>query len=978
MRRANVVTSVLMSVLLSVTSLGRIVAPVLDISKAAGAASSFFAMIDTPTHSIDGRSEPNISATEDILLEDVTFAYPSRPHVKALDGLSMRLEAGKLTAIVGPSGSGKSTVVALLERWYELKAIGRPKATLEGKLEEDCISQDNVTSVIEPSGSITIGQHDISQLNPKWWRSQIGIVTQNPFIFNDTIYHNVSHGLVGSRYEEADEATKRHLVQEACREANVDEFLERLPLGLETTVGDGGIKLSGGQRQRLAIARSIIKQPHILILDEATSALDVRGERIVQEALDRVSRKRTTISIAHRLSTVRKADMIVVIAKGKVVEQGTHDELLSRSDGAYFRLVSAQHLSGTTIDGIENSAPVSGKLETKVSDTEDEMAEEESKEPWNKYRRRGVFGSFGLMLFEQRAYFPWLVTVLIGTLATGVSMPLQSYLMAKAIVVFSFAGQALSTGSEHWSLLFFVLAIATGAAYFIVGWASCTLSAHISSSYRQEYFSSIIQQPIAFFDAEEHSAGTLISRVSSDPQQLEQLMGLNMAFMLTAVFSIIGCVAIAFSFGWKLTIIALFSSLPVILAASWYRVRFELVFEKMNAAVFAESSKFAAEAIGAFRTVTSLTLEELICKRYQALLNTHIKGAMRKAWGSTFLFALSDSVNLLCMALTFWVGGRFLLSSEYTPLQFLIIYIAIIQGSESAGQWMSFGPNVAAATVASNRILGFRPKKLVKQMMALPPSPPKGGAELKFHDVHFKYPTRDIPIFRGLGFTIEAGQFAAFVGASGCGKTTIVSLLEQFYTIQKGTIYLDGIDVTKLDVAEYRNVFSLVAQESGLQSGTIRENILLAVDNSNARDEDLHQACRDTEIHDFIMSLPEGYDTNIGSQGVALSGGQKQRISIARALIRKPRILLLDEATSSLDSESEKLVQASFERAGKGRTLVVIAHRMSTISNADVIFVLGSVGEGQGANVLEKGTHQELLGMRGIYWQMCESQALDR
>ena len=967
-----------MSVLLSVTSLGRIVGPVLDISKAAGAASSFFAMIDLPTHSINGHNGTSISATEDILLEDVTFAYPSRPHIKALDGLTMRFEAGKLTAIVGPSGSGKSTVVALLERWYELRARVKTNAVVSGKLDDGSISRDDVSSVIKPRGSVMIGQHDISQLDPKWWRSQIGLVSQDPFIFNDTIYNNVSHGLVGSKFEGADEATKKHLVQEACREANVDEFLRQLPMGLETMVGDGGIKLSGGQRQRLAIARSIIKQPRILIFDEATSAIDVRGERIVQEALDRVSRKRTTILIAHRLSTVRKADKIVVFAKGRVVEQGTHDELLSKTDGAYSNLVSTQRLSVKAIDTDKEVAPDSGRSKTESSYAEVEKAEEESEQPCNDYRHRGVFGSFGLMLYEQRAYLPWLITVLIGTLATGVSMPLQSYLMAKAIVIFSLTGQALSTGSAHWSLLFFILAIAAGAAYFVIGWASCSLSVYISSSYRREYFSSIIQKPIVFFDAEEHSAGTLVSNISSDPQQLEQLMGLNMAFMLTAFFSIVGCVAIAFSFGWKLTVIALFSSLPIILTASWYRVRFELIFEKMNAAVFAESSKFAAEAIGAFRTVTSLTLENLICMRYKALLDDHIKNAMRKARGSTLMFALSDSINLLCMALTFWVGGRFLLSMEYNPLQFLVIYIAIIQGSESAGQWMSFGPNIAAATAASNRILGFRPTRLVKQTTALAPSPPNGGAEIKFHNVHFQYPTRNIPIFRGLGFTIEAGQFAAFVGASGCGKTTIVSLLEQFYTIQKGTIYLDGIDIADLDLAEYRHVFSLVAQESGLQSGTIRENILIAADDSTLTEKDLQQACRDAEIHDFIISLPEGYDTDIGSRGVALSGGQKQRIAIARALIRQPRVLLLDEATSSLDSESEKLVQASFERAGKGRTSISIAHRISTISKADVIFVLGSVGEGQGANILEKGTHQELLDMRGVYWQMCESQALDR
>jgi ATP-binding cassette subfamily B (MDR/TAP) protein 1 len=193
----------------------------------------------------------------------------------------------------------------------------------------------------------------------------------------------------------------------------------------------------------------------------------------------------------------------------------------------------------------------------------------------------------------------------------------------------------------------------------------------------------------------------------------------------------------------------------------------------------------------------------------------------------------------------------------------------------------------------------------------------------------------------------------------------------RFYDVQKGKILYNGTNISELDMREYRKSISLVAQEPTLFQGTIRDNVLLGVDEGTTT-EALHQACRDAEIHDFITSLPEAYNTDVGSKGIALSGGQKQRIAIARALIRSPKILLLDEATSSLDSESEKLVQAAFERAGKGRTMVVVAHRLATVQNADVIFVLG---EGR---VLEKGDHHSLLRQRGVYYQMCQSQALDR
>lgn len=503
----------------------------------------------------------------------------------------------------------------------------------------------------------------------------------------------------------------------------------------------------------------------------------------------------------------------------------------------------------------------------------------------------------------------------------------------------------------------------------------------VACSYRQEYFENILDKPIPFFDAEENSSGTLTGRVSNDPTQIQEMLGLNMAMVLVAVFNVIGCTAISFAFGWKLTIVTFFAAVPIIITANFVRLRFEIQFEKMNALVFAESSQFAAEAIGASRTVATLTLEDMICDRFAGLLQGHVDTACKKARYSQAVFALSDSISFLCMALVFWYGCRLTSSGEYSVTQFLIIYTAMINGSEAAGQWCSFGPNMAQATAAANRILSFRVRERSEAKPSLSKflnndDPSHGGAEITFQNVHFRYPTRDIPIFAGLNLTIKKGQFAGLVGASGGGKTTIISLLEQFYQPNQGKITFDGVNIADLDLFEYRKAMSLVAQEPTLFQGTIKENILLAVDAGSATEENLHAACRDAEIHDFIMSLPDGYNTDIGSKGVALSGGQKQRIAIARALIRNPRILLLDEATSSLDSESEKLVQAAFERAGKGRTMVVVAHRLATVQNADVIFVLGK--DGDGARVLEKGTHNELVARQGMYYQMCKSQALDR
>lgn len=469
--------------------------------------------------------------------------------------------------------------------------------------------------------------------------------------------------------------------------------------------------------------------------------------------------------------------------------------------------------------------------------------------------------------------------------------------------MFSLTGQQFLDEGAYWSKWWAVLAAGVGLSYFTTSIASTNCEHSIAAVYRQQYFESLLFQKTSYFDQEDNSTGQLSARLSGDPTALKELLGLNMMIMLVGMFTLVGALAISFAYGWKLALVALFVTIPLGVASGYFRVRYELQFNAMNEAVFSESSKFAAESIGAFRTVSSLVMEDSIIRRYQNLLDGHVTAAYKKARWTTIIFALSDSVSLGCQALVFWYGGQLLMSGEYNVTAFFVTYMAVIQGAESAGTWLSFGPNAAQASAAANRILSIRDTKNLDSISANEQVPDTdGGVKIEFRDVHFKYPTRDISIFKGLNLTIEKGQFAALVGASGSGKTSIVSLLERFYDVNKGSILFNGKDITHMNLYEYRKLLSLVAQEPSLFQGTIKENILLGVDPASVTDEQLYQVCKDANIHEFIMSLPDGYNTNIGNKGVSLSGGQKQRVSIARALIRDPRVLLLDEATSSLDS----------------------------------------------------------------------------
>ncbi|KAG5777540.1 hypothetical protein H9Q73_008791 [Fusarium xylarioides] len=983
---------VLLSVMIVVFSLERTSTPLLAVGKATVAACEFFVVIDAPQPAKGTLKDPEVSSTQDIIFEDVTFAYPSRPHVKVLVGLDLCIEAGKINAIVGPSGGGKSTIVGLIQRWYTLqdqhvlakvieKEKKRGRKNKKDESDEDVDAENVVDNEPEESGPpievhgriLTAGQL-LDDIDLKWWRSQIGLVSQEPFLFNDTIYKNVAYGLIGSPWENETEDRKREMVREACRESFADEFIDRLPDGLDTLVGDSGARLSGGQRQRLAIARSIVRKPSILILDEATSAIDVRGERIVQAALDRAAKDRTTITIAHRLSTIKKADRIIVLKKGKVAESGTHDSLMTIEGGVYSGLVHAQSLSlGEPTDAGDESAetedkPVLANV-TSVAASEFDTSTETSKD-----KARNFFASFGRLFYESKNVWPAFFLTLFAGACVGAGVPLQAWIFGKIIVSFNDIGTDSNlSGSNFWSLMFVVLASGVGISYFVVVFVATRMSSTIRVKYQKQYFDAVMFQKTSFFDHEDHSHGTITSRLGQDPKQLEELMGLNMASVFVALFNVVGAISIAFAFAWKLALVSCCVVLPIMIVSAYWRFKYELAFEKMNNDVFAESSKFASESIGAFRTVTSLTLEDSICLRYQNLLNEHVVSAYRKARWVSILFGFSDSASMACQALNFWWGGRLLSRHEIGLVAFFVCFMAITNGSEAAGQALGFGPNSAMASAAANRILNMResrPRDKVSTSQEIPDT--DGGMSIELDKIAFKYPTRSTPVFKGLSLKIEKGQFAGLVGASGSGKSSIISLLERFYDLDKGRILLNGKDATDINLYEYRKYFSLVAQEATLFQGTIRENILLGVDPLAITDEQLHQACRDASIHDFVVSLPEGYNTNIGSRGVSLSGGQKQRVAIARALIRDPKVLLLDEATSSLDSESERLVQSAFERASEGRTMLVVAHRLATVQNADVIFVLG---DGQ---LLEQGCHAELLKRRGIYWNMCQSQALDR
>jgi ATP-binding cassette subfamily B (MDR/TAP) protein 1 len=502
------------------------------------------------------------------------------------------------------------------------------------------------------------------------------------------------------------------------------------------------------------------------------------------------------------------------------------------------------------------------------------------------------------------------------------------------------------------------------------------------SFYRGEIFENTLRQDMTFFDNPENSTGALVSRLSSEPTSLQELLSMNLALLCINVVNILCSAILAIATGWKLGLVLSFGALPVVVGAGYLRIRLEFKFDDDTVKLFASSSGLASEAVMAIRTVSSLALERMVVERYDASLAGIAKSSIKSSLWKMVFYSLSQSLSFLAMALGFWYGGRLVSTGEYTNGQFYTVFIAVIFSAEATALFFQYTTSITKARTAINYIFQLRAGRVLNDCGDNDGEEPsqsrhagvsEKGTEIACDEVAFSYPLRPkLKVLRGIDVQIGSGKMVAFVGASGCGKSTMIALLERFYDPTSGTIRADGHNIRTRERQRLRRDIALVQQEPVLYQGSIRDNILIGLESSNGSDAQIEGACRQANIWDFIVSLPEGLGTPCGNQGLSLSGGQRQRIAIARALIRSPRLLLLDEATSALDTESEKVVKEALDRAAEGRTTVAVAHRLSTIRDANTIVVF------DGGRIAQMGTHEELVAKRGLYYEMVLGQSLDR
>ncbi|KAJ6585057.1 P-loop containing nucleoside triphosphate hydrolase protein [Mycena capillaripes] len=964
---AGVVINVFMAILIGSFSLALLAPEMQAINHGRGAAAKLFETIDR-VPDIDSANEGGLKPEKvvgEISLEGITFSYPSRPTVPVVKGLSLHFPAGKTAALVGASGSGKSTIVALVERFYD------------------------------PTGGVVkLDGNNVKDLNLKWLRSQIGLVSQEPTLFATTIKGNVAHGLIGTKWEHASEDEKFVLIKEACVKANADGFVSNLPNGYDTMVGERGFLLSGGQKQRVAIARAIVSDPRILLLDEATSALDTQSEGVVQDALDKASAGRTTITIAHRLSTIKDADMIFVMGEGLVLEQGTHNELLNDENGAYARLVQAQKLresqQRTDMDP-EDTAKEAEEMEKALreeiplgrkntgqhslaSELIEKRLEEHKQDHETEYGMLYLFKRMGRLNRDV-----WKNYAIGGVCAigTGLVFPAFGIVYAKGINGFSLDHQARRQAGDRNALWFFIIALISTVLIGFQNYLFSASAARLTKKLRSLSFKAILRQDIEFFDKDENSAGGLTSTLSDNPQKVNGLAGVTLGAIVQSCSTLIGGAIIGLAIIWKLGLVGL-ACTPFLVSAGYIRLRVVVLKDQKNKAAHEASAQLACEAAAAIRTVASLTREDDCCDLYSKSLEEPLRQSNRTAVWSNLLYALSQSMIFFVIALIFWFGATLVSKREASTFQFFVGLMCSTFSAIQAGNVFSFVPDMSSAKGAATdivRLLDSLPEIDAESTAGKKVDSAAAKGHIRMEGIHFRYPTRPgVRVLRDLSIQVEPGTYIALVGASGSGKSTVIQLIERFYDPLAGQIYLDNELVTDLNIQEYRKQIALVSQEPTLYAGTVRFNILLGAIKpaEEVTQEEIEDACRNANILEFIQSLPDGFDTEVGGKGSQLSGGQKQRIAIARALLRNPKVLLLDEATSALDSNSEKVVQAALDQAAKGRTTIAIAHRLSTIQNADRIYF---IKEGR---VSESGTHDQLLARRGDYYEFVQLQALSK
>ncbi|KAK4802970.1 hypothetical protein SAY86_001173 [Trapa natans] len=827
----------MLNVVIAGLSLGQAAPDISAFVRAKAAAYPIFEMIERDTVSkANSKTGKKLQKLEGhIQFKDVSFSYPSRPDALIFNKLNLYIPSGKIMALVGGSGSGKSTVVSLIERFYEPQ-----------------------------SGQILLDGNDIRDIDLKWLRQQIGLVNQEPALFATTIRENILYG--------KDDATLAE-IQQAAKLSEALSFINNLPDRFETQVGERGIQLSGGQKQRIAISRAIVKNPSILLLDEATSALDTESEKSVQEALDRVMVGRTTIVVAHRLSTIRNADMIAVVQNGKIVETGNHEELIANPNSAYASLVQLQeaapNLQRHPSQGPTMGRPLSIKYSRELSRTTTSFGTSFRSDRESSIGRAvdgGDVSSRSRHVSSGRLYsmvgpdWPYGLVGTICALIAGAQMPLFALGVSQALVAYYMGWETTQREVKKISLLFCGASVITVIVHGITHCSFGIMGERLTLRVRLMMFSAILRNEIGWFDDVNNTSGMLSSRLETDATLIRTVVVDRATILLQNVGLIVGSFIIAFILNWRITLVVI-ATYPLIVSGHISEKLFMRGYGGDLSKAYLRANMLAGEAVSNMRTVAAFCAEDKVLDLYSAELLEPSKRSFTRGQIAGLFYGISQFFIFSSYGLALWYGsvlmGKELASFKSLMKSFMVLIVTAL----AMGETLAMAPDLLRGNQMVASVFEVMDRKsevlgdVGEELTAV-----EGTIELR--GVNFSYPSRpDVVIFQDLDLKVRSGKSMALVGHSGSGKSSVLSLILRFYDPNSGKVMIDGKDIKKLRLKWLRKHIGLVQQEPALFATSIYENILYG--REGASETEVMEAAKLANAHSFISGLPEGYSTKI-------------------------------------------------------------------------------------------------------------------
>jgi ATP-binding cassette subfamily B protein len=909
--------------------------------------------------------------SKDVELDDVHFGYlPSEP---VLRGLSLRVRPGETVAVVGSSGSGKSTISLLLPRFYDVR-----------------------------SGAVRVGGHDVRDLTLDSLRASIGLVMEESFLFSDTVASNISYGRPDATHEQ---------IVAAARAAEAEDFIAGLPDGYDTVIGEQGLTLSGGQRQRVALARALITDPSILVLDDATSAIDARVEAQIHATLRKVMAGRTTLLIAHRRSTLELADQIAVLDEGRLVDQGTHDELTRRCplyrlllagpgddaegtdagelgyhragpgpDAASTRLaamaaagigrgrisggggrgggagqrgaaLSGGMMGGGWLAGVPASTELLAKVAALAPATQTPDVDQSfARAPDPHFTLRRLLKPFAI------AMVIWLILDGLDALA-GTVMPLL-------------VRGGIDNGNERHLLSFedrfriILLVSAIGLAIVVadwgVNWAQTIVvgrnGERLLYTLRVKIFAQLQRLGLDFYERE--LTGRIMTRMTTDVDALSSFFQTGLITMVNSVLTFVAVLILMLVINVRLGL-TLVLFLPVLIAATViFRSKSSRAYSDAREKVSAVNADLQ-ENVAGLRVAQAYRREQVNSDRFAGLSGAYRKSRLRAQRMIAVYFPFVQALSTIGGAVILLAAAGQIRSNTLTAGG-LIAYLLWVDQLFSPIQQMSqVFDGYQQANVGLQRIKALLRTPTSTPQADNPVEPGRLRGQIDLRDVHFGYQGQRSEAIKGVTLSIAPGETVALVGQTGTGKSTLVKLIARFYDVTSGSVAIDGLDVREYDLPRYRQQLGVVPQEPYLFAGTVRDAI--AYGRPDATDAQVEAAARGVGAIDMISRLPGGFGHQVSERGRNLAAGQRQLIALARAYLVDPAILLLDEATAALDLAAEAEVNRATEQLAARRTTIVVAHRLTTAAQADRIVVLA---DGQ---IAEIGTHDKLLERGGSY-----------